>query len=35
MGHESVETTMRYIRAAQIDMAEAMRRASPLNNLRL
>lgn len=35
MGHSSIETTLRYIRAAQIDVAEAMRRASPLNNLRL
>ena len=35
MGHSDVATTMRYVRAAQIDIREAMRTASPLDNLRL
>ncbi len=35
MGHSDVATTMRYVRAAQVDLREAMRSASPLDNLRL
>lgn len=35
MGHADISTTMRYVRAAQIDLEGAMQRASPLDNLRL
>lgn len=35
MGHADITTTMRYVRAANIDLDAAMRRASPLDNLRL
>ncbi|HID51738.1 MAG TPA: hypothetical protein EYP41_06855 [Anaerolineae bacterium] len=35
MGHADIKTTMRYVRAAQIDLDAAMRKASPLDNLRL
>lgn len=35
MGHEDISTTMRYVRAAALDLDEAMRQASPLDNLRL
>lgn len=35
MGHSDVKTTMRYVRAAQMDLGDVMRRCSPLENLRL
>lgn len=35
MGHSDINTTMRYVRAATLDLDEAMRKASPLDNLRL
>jgi integrase/recombinase XerD len=35
MGHTEISTTMRYVRAASLDLDEAMRKASPLDNLRL
>lgn len=35
LGHEDIATTMRYVRAAALDLDEAMRKASPLDNLRL
>jgi site-specific recombinase XerD len=35
MGHSNLSTTMRYVRAANVDLDGAMRQASPLNNLRL
>ncbi len=35
MGHADVKTTMRYVRAAQMDLEDVMRRVSPLENLRL
>lgn len=35
LGHEDITTTMRYVRAAALDLDEAMRKASPLDNLRL
>lgn len=35
MGHADVSTTMRYVRAAQIDLKKAMRQASPIERLRL
>jgi integrase/recombinase XerD len=34
LGHADIETTMRYVRAAEIDLDDAMRRASPLDNIR-
>lgn len=33
MGHESIDTTMRYVRAAKVDIIEAMKRASPIEHL--
>lgn len=35
MGHSDVKTTMKYVRAAQVDLRQAMKTASPLDNLRL
>lgn len=35
MGHSDITTTMRYVRAAKIDLDDAMANASPLDNLRL
>lgn len=35
MGHADVKTTLRYVRAASIDLDAAMKRASPMDNLRL
>jgi len=35
MGHNDINTTMRYVRAARIDLDAAMADASPLQNLRL
>lgn len=35
MGHSDITTTMRYVRAARIDLDLAMANASPLDNLRL
>lgn len=35
MGHERIETTMRYVEAAHLNLDEAMRQASPVDNLRL
>lgn len=35
MGHSDVKTTMRYVRAAQMNLADVMKRVSPLENLRL
>lgn len=34
-GHEEIETTLRYVRAADIDLSKAMKKSSPLDNLRL
>lgn len=35
MGHSQISTTMRYVRAAQMDLDQATRSASPLDHLRL
>lgn len=35
MGHSDISTTMRYVKAALIDLDQAMANASPLDNLRL
>lgn len=35
MGHESLDTTMRYVHLAQVDLQTVMRRTSPVDNLRL
>lgn len=35
MGHEEIDTTMRYVQAANLDLSAAMSAASPLDNLRL
>lgn len=35
MGHSSILTTQRYVAAAEVDLNEAMKRASPLDNIRL
>ncbi len=35
MGHSQMETTMRYVRIAQVDLQDAMKRTSPVDNLRL
>lgn len=34
MGHSNIATTMRYVRAAELDLEQAMANASPLDNLR-
>lgn len=35
LGHSRIETTMRYVQAANLKLDEAMQRASPADNLRL
>lgn len=35
LGHSDMATTLRYVQAANLDMKEATRRTSPLDNLRL
>lgn len=35
MGHSDINTTMRYVKAANVDLVKAMKRASPLSKLRL
>lgn len=35
LGHASLESTMRYVHIAQVDLQEAMARTSPVDNLRL
>lgn len=35
MGHSDIKTTKRYVAAARVDLAKAMRKASPLDNIRL
>lgn len=35
LGHSRMDTTLRYVRIAQVDLQEAMRRTSPMDNLRL
>lgn len=35
MGHENIQTSLKYVRAAKLDLANAMRKASPMDNLRL
>lgn len=35
MGHADIKTTRRYVEAANLDLQKAMRRASPLDNLKL
>lgn len=35
LGHSNIETTLRYVKAANLNLTEAMRRASPVDNLRL
>lgn len=34
MGHSSILTTQRYVAAAEVDLNEAMKKASPLDNIR-
>ena len=35
MGHSDIKTTKRYVAAARVDLAAAMKKASPLDNIRL
>lgn len=35
LGHANIETTMRYVQAAQVDLRKAIRKASPMDNIRL